>query len=188
MQYITNHGLGPYFRKLMLETVKKSPVHCLSFDESLNDITQQCKMSVMVRYWDIETNIVNVRYLDSSFFGHSKHNNLVEEFQKNTKELQPEKLFQISMDGPNVNLKFLEVIYLDRNENLFHSLINIGTCSLHSVNGSVKNGFDTPYMKIVKKLLKGALILLHSSPARRDDYKSVTGCTTFPLFFVQLDG
>ena len=46
----------------------------------------------------------------------------------------------------------------------------------------MKNGFKN-YMKNVKKVLKGVFQLLHSSPARRDDYQSITGSTTFPLFF-----
>ena len=111
------------------------------------------------------------------------HNNLLDEFGKITNYLEEEKVFQISMDGPNVNKKFYQNITADRSEKLFHALMDLGTCSLHSINGSVKNGFKTEYMKNVKKVLTGVFQLLNSSPARRDDYQSITGSTTFALFF-----
>ena len=182
--YVVNHGLGPYFKELMIESVKTSPVYCLSFDESLCEVIQTCEMVVMVRFWDSDSNSARVHYLGSTFFGHSRHNNLLDEFGKITKCLEEEKVFQISMDGPNVSKKFYQNITAGRSEKPFHALIApIGTCSLHSINGSVKNGFKTEYMKNVKKVLTGVFQLLHSSPARRDDYQSITGSTTFPLFF-----
>ena len=42
----------------------------MSFDESLNRITQESKMVVMVQYWDKEENDVRTRYLGSTFLGH----------------------------------------------------------------------------------------------------------------------
>ena len=181
--YVVNYGLGPYFKELMIESVKKSPVYCLSFDESLSEVLQKCEMVVMVRFWDSDSNTARVHYLGSAFFGHSRHNNLLDEFGKITKCLEEEKVFQISMDGPIVNKKFYQNIAADRSEKLFHTLMDLGTCSLHSINGSVKNGFKTEYMKNMTKVLKGVFQLLHSSPARRDDYQSITGSTKFPLFF-----
>ena len=52
-------------------------------------------MVVMVQYWDEEENEVKTCYLGSSFLGHSTAVGLME------------KLYQISMDGPAVNIKFL---------------------------------------------------------------------------------
>ena len=58
--------------------------------------------------------------------------------------------YQISMDGPAKNLKFLNEFKLKQEENAFHSKIDIGTCSLHTVHGSVKTAFDKSNMKIKK--------------------------------------
>ena len=86
------------------------------------------------------------------------------------------------MDGPAVNIKFLNEFKVKREENAFHSIIDIGTCSLHTVHGSVKTAFDKSNMKI-KETLKGGFQLLHNSPARREDYESVSGSTKYPLYY-----
>ena len=63
------------------------------------------------------------------------------------------------MDGPTVNLKFYkEFLRLYKEENC-HCLIDVGTCSLHTV-------VETTSWN-VKKVLKGAFHVLHNSSARR---------------------
>ena len=86
------------------------------------------------------------------------------------------------MDGPSVNLKFYNEIVRDRQENLVHSLIGIGSCSLHIVHGSFKTGAEKTGWNL-KALLKGLFQILHDTPARREDYKKVTGRNKYPLFF-----
>ena len=50
--YIVNYGVAPYFKQLLDAKLKKAPLYTLSFDESLNEITQESEMVVMVQYWD----------------------------------------------------------------------------------------------------------------------------------------
>ena len=45
------------------------------------------------------------------------------------------------------------------------------------MHGTFKTGAESTYWKI-KKILKAAFQILHDSPARHEDYKSITGCTT----------
>ena len=77
--YIINYGLGPYFKKVMIQSIELSPIYCLSFDESLSDATQRSKMVVMIRYWDEELLNARVQYLGSSFFGHARNEDLLRE-------------------------------------------------------------------------------------------------------------
>ena len=84
--------------------------------------------------WDDDIDRLKVQYLGSSFFGYAKSIDFVEEFGQITSALDPLKLYQISKDGLRVNLKSMSQIVKKRMENLFHSLINIGTCSLHTVH------------------------------------------------------
>ena len=35
----------------------------------------------------------------------------------------------------------------------------------------------------IKETLKGGFQLLHNSPARREDYESVSGSTKYPLYY-----
>ena len=45
------------------------------------------------------------------------------------------------------------------------------------MHGAFKTGVESTDWKI-KKILKAAFQILHDSPARREDHKSITGCTT----------
>ena len=46
MKYLTNFGIAPYFKSLLVESVKESPCHVLSFDDSLNPVTQTSEMDL----------------------------------------------------------------------------------------------------------------------------------------------
>ena len=63
-----------------------------------------------------------------------------------------QKLYQISIDGRAVNIKFLNEFKLKREANAFHLIIDIGICSLHTVHGFVKTAFD-------RSLLQGVIIM-----------------------------
>ena len=51
--YMINHGLAPFFKSLLLSELNKSDIFIFSFDESLNQVTQTCKMVVYVRFWNV---------------------------------------------------------------------------------------------------------------------------------------
>ena len=106
----------------------------------------------------------------------------MDKFNDVIKHLDPQKLYQISMDGPSVHIKFLNKFKVKREENAFHSIIDIGSCSLHTVHGSVKTAFDKSNMKI-KETLKGGFQFDSNSPARHKDYESVSGSTTYRLYY-----
>ena len=86
------------------------------------------------------------------------------------------------MDGPKVNLKFYSVFTEKCLDGIFHSLIDIGVCSLHVIHGAFKTGAEKSGWKL-KATLKGSHKILHDTPARREDYTSVTGSTSFPYHF-----
>ena len=61
-------------------------------------------------------------------------------------------------------------------------MLDIGSCSLHVIHGSLKygaekNGWD------IKSIFKAAYTMLHDTPVRRKDVISVTGEERYPLFF-----
>ena len=85
------------------------------------------------------------------------------------------------MDGPSTNWKFLDALEKHRNENELPQLINIGSCSLH---GALKTAIESTRWNI-KETLKGCWQILHESPARCEDYETVTGATKYPLFFCE---
>ena len=177
-----NHGLAPYFKNYLETALQKSELHVYSFDESLNSVTQTSEMDLYIRYWDKTKNVVKVRYYGSSFLGHGRHNDILNYFTSLTRSLKSEALYQVSMDGPNSNLKFFKEFVADFKDNSFHSLVDIGSCSLHIVHSA----FNTVAEKSdwgLKKFLKVAYTILHDSLARRKDYESATGSSKYPLNF-----
>ena len=70
VSYVINYGLATHFKKILKDGITKSDCYIVSFDESLNDITQTCQMDILIRYWD-SNDSVKVRYQTSSFLGHS---------------------------------------------------------------------------------------------------------------------
>ena len=86
------------------------------------------------------------------------------------------------MDGPSTNWKFLDLLSKLRVDHQFPKLVNIGSCSLHISHGAFKTGSEKSGWEI-KPVLKGSFQFLHDTPARREDFISVTGCSVFPLFF-----
>ena len=54
------------------------------------------------------------------------------------KELDKDRFPQISSDGPNVNLKFIDLVVEKRETEKLTSLLDIGTCALHTVRSCLK--------------------------------------------------
>ena len=180
--YIINHGLAPYYRDLLYEQINVTDVVVLSFDESHNDVIKKGEMVLMVRYWCSSENMVKVRYLDSTFLGHAKENDLLVHFNKMCSKLDRSKIFHISLDGPNVNHSFMRSLKRDWENQMMHKLLDIGVCNLHIVSGAFKTGaLATDWM--IHKTLKGAYQMFHEAPARREDYALVTKSEKFPQFF-----
>ena len=86
------------------------------------------------------------------------------------------------MDGPSVNLKFLESLCNLRESEGLPGLIDIGVCQLHTMHGVFQTGYVRSTWNI-RKILKAVWQIFHDSPARGDDYISVDGSTSFPYHF-----
>ena len=141
-------------------------------------------MDFSIRYWDTETQQVCDQYFTSKFIGHAKANDLLQCFRDVTAKLKPQKILQISMDGPNVNHKFYKDLLVEReaSELDLPCLIDLGTCGLHVVHGALRKGFEETGWKL-ERLLRSLFYLFEDSPARRQDYTEITGSSVFPLRF-----
>ena len=65
-------------------------------------------MGVMVQYWDEKKkNEIRVHYLVSTLLRHSAAVDFMDKLHGVIKHLDPEKLYQTCMNGPAVNIKFL---------------------------------------------------------------------------------
>ena len=93
---------------------------------------------------------------------------------------QADNLLQISSDGPNVNLLFLKNYDGKRSFNEKPSLLNIGTCGLHTVHGSMQTGEKSTNW-CLGKTVKAMNGVLHDTPARRETFEKITETNTYPL-------
>ena len=53
---MANHGKA--LKDILRDDVRKSDWYFVSFDESMNDITQTSEMDICLRFWNDETNKV----------------------------------------------------------------------------------------------------------------------------------
>ncbi|XP_074652758.1 uncharacterized protein LOC141907086 [Tubulanus polymorphus] len=178
-KYLASFGIYPYFREKFSSKLNGTP-YVMLFDESLNDHNQKKQLGVHLRYWD--NNKVVTRYYDSTFIGHARASDMLQHFTEF--KLNYGDLFQISMDGPNVNWSFYDKFseYVKTEFNKESTLLNIGSCGLHIVHisfkaGSTKSGWD------IEILLRSLYSLFKDSPARREDYETVTGSSIFLMKF-----
>ena len=117
LRYFVNFGVDPYFKSILIENIKRSSCYIVSFDESLNDMAQSCEMDLLLRYCHEVDYKVEVKYLDSEFGGHGTSKDIQKQLNNAISDLDANQFFQVRMDEPNANLKFLQLIQQDREEN-----------------------------------------------------------------------
>ena len=139
-------------------------------------------MGLVIRLWHTINNQVSPRCWNSKCLSHIKADDILAKFNDSVSTADLNKMIQVSMDGPNTNWKYVKYLKRCWLENEQHQLMDIGSCSLQIIHGAFKTGTENTNWEL-KKVLKGPFTLLHDPPARRDDCVSLTGSSTFPLFF-----
>ncbi|KAK1902444.1 maturase K [Dissostichus eleginoides] len=177
--YIVRFGLARYFKEQLVNSINKAGPFVLMFDESLNQATKKKQMDVHFRYWD--DGCVRARYLGSQFLGHGRAEELLHHIKECGAQLKMRQLMSVSMDGPNVNFKLVNLLQKEQAE-LYGGaqLVLVGSCGLHTLHNAVKAGFT---MWQLERLLRAMQYLFHNVPARREDFTSLTGSSCFPLPF-----
>jgi len=166
--YLTVHGTAPHFRQLLTNRVRTANEFVLLFDESLNRKTRNKQFDIHIRLWD--NDCVVTRYLTSDFMGHATSDDMVESFHKTTAGLKLQSCLQLSMDGPAVNWKFFDKIQKELKKDYSCSLLNLGSCGLHTVHGMYQHGIVATTWNL-DQLLKNAFWLFKDTPTRRSDYE-----------------
>ena len=110
--------------------------------------------------------------------GYTTHEDMVKHFSA---VLEPLDMKHISIDEPSVNLKFYNVFKVTCLDGIFHSLFGNGVCSLHVIHGAFRTSAEASEWKL-KSTLKSSHKILHETPARREDYTSITGNVKFPYY------
>ena len=146
------------------------------YDESLDAVAEMKQMDVLVRLWDVDK--VTTRYFSSKFVGHAYADTLSDELFECCLELGINGVHQLSMDGPNVNWKALDLPSNQLEKESGRKLINVGSCGLHVLHNAFRDGCAAAKWE-VDSVLSALHWLFKHSPARREDFVNVTGSTSF---------
>jgi len=126
---------------------------------------------------------VTTRYLTSTFLGHSTSADLLCAFTPAAGNAFLKKLLQVSMDGPNVNHKFLRELKKHLNtEPESPVILDMGSCCLHVVHGAFRTAIQATGWKVVE-YLRTSYYLFKDVPARRADYIRFSKSELFPQKF-----
>ena len=183
LAYTITYGLAPYFHNQLLRDVVKSQKIVVCFDEAFNRVSQRGQMDIIVRFWNDDIHCVSSRYFSSAFMGFSSAKHILATFREALTEVPLTKILQISMDGPSVNWKFIELLRADVDFN--SQLIDMGSCGLHTIHGAFQTGHKASEWE-VNAYLRALYNLFKDSPARRAAYTEITGSKVFPLKFCQI--
>ncbi|KAG8179991.1 hypothetical protein JTE90_007959 [Oedothorax gibbosus] len=177
--YLSVFGIAPHFSSLLKSRIKNEPDYVLLFDESMNEVNQSKQLDCHVRIWDV--NKVTTRYFSSDFLGHATADLLFSKIKEKCLTLGAGNLLQLSMDGPNVNLKVHEMMMKEMKDEFNTTLLNVGTCGLHIMHNAFRDGCSA--FPEVENAASAAYWHFKDSPARREDYASLNLDAKFPLKF-----
>ena len=130
--------------------------------------------------WDNTQKKVCIRYLGLYFLQRPNAKNLCDILISSLKEVIPERLIQLSIDGSSTNWNVLQLLQEDYKEKEYPTIINIGSYGLHVLHGSFNIGMEVAGWD-VGKVLKSMWQLFLDSPARRKMYSRVYESDEFPL-------
>lgn len=185
MKYTIQFGIAPYFKE-RLKADLKDTAFTFKFDETTS---QQVKKQYdgYTQYWSDEHQCIKVSYNGTLMVDHCPAEKLLEhflEFIKKT-DLDLRLMLHTGMDGPNVNLKFEELLKSSEAfEQLNTSILSIGTCPLHITH----NGFKAGILKLdfsVDSLAIDINFFFKLSAARRADYIDIGSVTDTLSHFLQ---
>ena len=186
MMYSIVFGIAPFFKNELMKDVCMCDYFVIGFDESLNKISQKQQMDLNIRYWCTKESMVKTRYLNSVFLERSSAKDLLEAFKNATTPLDLKKTLQVSMDGPNVNFKFLSELTASIKEvPEDHEILNLGSCGLHSVNLAFKTGAKSVDWKIFD-FMRALYYVFKDSLARRALYTLHTNSHEIPQKFCSI--
>jgi len=184
LTYTIVHGLARFFMTELIDIIKRVSCFTISFDESLNKIAEKEQLDVYIRFWDDNANEVSCRYYNSAFLGHTTSNDLLKALKMSLEPLDLQRLLQISMDGPNVNIK----MFKDFKEELKSAddsspiILDIGTCGIHTLHNSFKISIKSSSWNLVE-FLRAIYNVFKHVPACRAEFIKITGSRKFSLKF-----
>ena len=142
--YLLQFGLAPHYKEQLFSSLLLAtgfaPKLCILLRRGIyNYISKRKQMDVHVLYFHEEKQQVIRSYIGSHFLGHAITEEIFQLIQAvHGKVGLTHNLVQVSMGGPNVNWKTVEIVkeYREHNDPDGPDLIEIGSCGLHVLHGA----------------------------------------------------
>lgn len=128
------------------------------------NILMYCLFIMYFRYWDREANLCD------SLLG-------------SLKQLDVSKMAHLSMDAPSTIQTVLNLLQRNQEKNEYPKLVNIGSCRLHILCGTLKAGKMLQVGMNSSQILKSMRKSLDDSPAHRETCLRSCDLILFPMMF-----
>lgn len=174
LSYMVSDCVGPHFRDIFLNDVRKSEAHyTLCFDETTNDASQK-ELQTSIRYYSENQKRILEAHLETFFIENGKAETIVKYLflSLSNAKLPIERLLTLSRDGPNVNKKVFRLMQEEFRKRTGKNLIDIGSCDIHIIHNGFKKGLDT-YGKNIADLSINLHYFFDGEPLRSEEYRGV---------------
>ena len=98
--YTILYRIARYVTDVLNDALQEVSVHSPSFDESYNRVLRKSQRDLLIRYWDDSSDMVSIRYCDSTCLGKAAATDVFEKFNSIAKNLAKTKFSQVISDGP----------------------------------------------------------------------------------------
>ena len=175
VSYVVNHGLAPYYKRKLTNSLKDVKQFVSCSDESFNRISNRKQLHLHIIHFDEKSGTVQRNFIGAAFFGHGDAESCLNSLLDVHDGLDyVNNLVRIGMDGPNVNWKLLNMLREKRAHENPQSpkLLESGSCGIHVLHGSYNTAQSATNWNL-GKILKSFYSIFKKSPARRSDYLKV---------------
>lgn len=172
LTYLITDALGPYFREELIKDIGNE-CYSIIYDETTNSEGNK-ELQVLIRYYSTSKCMVITQHLQTMFIGKATADILSVKIvgAVENANLSLTKLIMIGSDGPNVNKKVARLI----NDQILHcrskSLINIGTCSIHTIHNAFLKGIDK-YGENSEQLIISIYYYFKGWPTRWEEFENI---------------
>ena len=173
--YIFADGLGPLLAKRICQDLKNGEsAFTILFDET-GTVQGKKQMDLLLRFWSEQKNEVVTRYLTSFMFGRTSHEHIVEMIMslKDNFDLPWERFFNLSSDGPNINIAAWNLLNEVLKKSDHKGLLDLVTCTLHIVHNAFQKGINE-YGQDSEQLSFDFHAWFRISPCKQEDFRNLS--------------
>ncbi|XP_063216597.1 uncharacterized protein LOC134527657 [Bacillus rossius redtenbacheri] len=178
-RYLLTDALSPYFRNVILKDMDGA-YYSVCYDKTTNH-TGRKELQIAIRYWSNTKLQIITHHLETFFIGSATGEILVEKINSalDNAGLPRQKILMLGSDCPNVNKKVARIICEELVSIRKAPLVNIGTCSIHTLHNAFLSGLDK-LGEDVADLVMAVHDFFDGWPSRCEDYLQIQDDLSVP--------